>query len=346
MNSKAARVTPADCAPGSAKSLDSGLAALVMVAGIHDVPASEAQLKHHFCGTRDGSGVVEILRAARELGLKAKAARLDPARLEDAPLPAIARHRSGRFFVLAKRVDDASLLIYDPAEGKPRVISVRQLTEGWSGEAVLITRRSGIAAGLRQFDFSWFVPSILKYRALLGEVLLASFFLQLFALITPLFFQVVIDKVLVHQALTTLDVLAIGLLAVSGFEVVLGGLRTYLYAHTSYRIDVSLGAELFRHLLRLPVAYFEARRVGDTVARVRELESIRNFLTGSALTVVVDSLFTVVFLAVMYLYSPLLLLVVLAAIPAYVVLSIVITPVLRRRLHEKFNRGADNQAFL
>jgi len=157
--------------------------------------------------------------------------------------------------------------------------------------------------GQRRFDFSWFVPAILKYRRLLGEVLVASFFIQLFALITPLFFQVVIDKVLVHQGLTTLDVLAVGLLVISVFEVVLTGLRTYLFAHTTNRVDVQLGAQLFRHLMALPLAYFNTRRVGNTVARVRELETIRNFITGSALTLVIDLFFTFVFFGVMYLYS-------------------------------------------
>ena len=155
-----------------------------------------------------------------------------------------------------------------------------------------------------------------------------------------------IDKVLVHRGLTTLDVLAVGLLCVSFFDVLLNGLRNYVFSHTTNRIDVSLGTDLFRHLLRLPLAYFEARRVGDTVARVRELESIRTFITGSSVTLVIDLFFTVVFLAVMYLYSPVLSWIVLASIPFYLALTLTITPVLRARLHEKFNRGAENQAFL
>jgi len=177
-------------------------------------------------------------------------------------------------------------------------------------------------------------------------VLIASFFLQLFALLTPLFFQVVIDKVLAHKALTTLDVLAIGFLGLSLFEVVLGGLRTYLFSHTTNRVDVVLGAKLFKHLLALPISYFEARRVGDSIARVRELENIRNFVTGSALTLLIDLFFTFIFFIVMYYYSPELTFVVLGAIPFYIVLSIFITPILRKRLDEKFNRGAENQAFL
>src|SRR5690606_12340670 len=125
-------------------------------------------------------------------------------------------------------------------------------------------------------------------------------FIQLFALVTPLFFQVVMDKVLVHHAMTTLEVIAVGLLAIALFDVLLSGLRTHVFAHTTSRIDVELGARLFRHILDLPLAYFESRRAGETIARVRELENIRSFLTGQAMTSVLDLLFTGVFLAVMF----------------------------------------------
>jgi subfamily B ATP-binding cassette protein HlyB/CyaB len=187
---------------------------------------------------------------------------------------------------------------------------------------------------------------LVKYRRLLRDVLVASFFLQLMALITPLFFQVVIDKVLVHKGITTLEVLALGLLVVSVFEVLMGGLRTYLFSHTTSRVDAELGSKLFSHLTHLPLAYFQARRVGDSVARVRELETIREFLTSSAQTVVLDLFFAIVFLAVMWLYSPALLLIVLITLPLYAVVVMVVGPMLRRRLDEKFVRGAENQSFL
>jgi ATP-binding cassette, subfamily B, bacterial HlyB/CyaB len=177
-------------------------------------------------------------------------------------------------------------------------------------------------------------------------VLVASFFLQLFALISPLFFQVVIDKVLVSRTLSTLDVLVIGLVSIAIFETILGILRTYLFSHTTNRIDVELGARLFRHLLALPISYFQARRVGDSVARVRELENIRTFLTSSALTLVIDLFFTFVFLAVMFIYSPLLTAIVIGAFPFYIGISVAATPLFRHRLNEKFARGAENQAFL
>jgi len=209
-----------------------------------------------------------------------------------------------------------------------------------------MTRRAGLSDLGRRFDVTWFYGAIHKYRHLLGEVLVASFFLQLFALVSPLFFQVVIDKVLVHRTLSTLDVLVIGLIAIGIFEAILGGLRTYLFAHSTNRIDVELGARLFRHLVALPIAYFEARRTGDSVARVRELENIRQFLTSSALTLVIDLFFCFVFIAVMFFYAPILTWIVLGAFPFYIAISAGATPLFRRRLDEKFRRGAENQSFL
>ncbi len=231
-------------------------------------------------------------------------------------------------------------------EPRPLLLPRAVFEPVWTGKLILCTKRANVRPEDRKFDFTWFIPPIVKHRKLLGEVLLASFFIQLFALLTPLFFQVVIDKVLVHKGLTTLHVLAIGMIVLTLFDVTLSGLRTYVFSHTSRRIDIALGAAMFRHLLRLPIAYFEARRVGDTVARVRELETIRQFLTSSTVTLVIDLFFTIVFLAVMFFYSPLLTFVVLATVPFYVFISVVITPIFRARLNEKFNRGAENQAFL
>ncbi len=154
------------------------------------------------------------------------------------------------------------------------------------------------------------------------------------------------DKVLVHRGMTTLDVLVIGLIVVVLFESVLTALRTYVFSHTTSRIDVELGARLFRHLVSLPLAYFQARRVGDSVARVRELENIRSFLTGNAVTLVLDVMFSVIFVAVIFAYSVPLTLIVLVSLPLYVGLSLILVPILRARLNEKFARGAENRALL
>ncbi|KAF0163340.1 MAG: peptidase C39 [Rhodocyclaceae bacterium] len=324
---------------------DTGLIGLVMLARFHNIAADPDQLAHDHRESGKNLTVPQILLAAKQLGLKAKRVRTELSRLPQTPLPAMAIEPDGHFFILA-RIDGDQVLIHDPRVERPQVLSAAEFTARWNGDLILFTSRASLAGELAKFDFTWFIPAVVKYRKLLGEVLLVSFVLQLFALVTPLFFQVVMDKVLVHRGMTTLDVIAIGLLVVMLFEVVLSGIRSYVFAHTTSRIDVELGARLFRHLLNLPLAYFQARRVGDTVARVRELENIRQFLTGNAITLVLDLLFSVVFIGVMLVYSGWLTLVVVISLPCYVTLSVLITPLLRARLHEKFNRGAENQAFL
>jgi subfamily B ATP-binding cassette protein HlyB/CyaB len=225
-------------------------------------------------------------------------------------------------------------------------VPIAEFVEGSTGELILFTSRASLSGELARFDFSWFIPAMVKYRKLLLEVLVVSIVLQLFALVTPLFFQVVMDKVLVHRGFSTLNVIALGLLVVSVFEVVLGGLRSYVHAHTCSRIDVELGARLFRHMLALPLPWFQARCAGDTVARIRELEKIRQFLTGSGITLVLDLVFSLIFIGVMLIYSPVLTLIVVLSLPCYVLLSMLATPVLRKRLDDQFRHGAENQAFL
>ena len=271
------------------------------------------------------SALPEMLRCAKEFGLKARAYQSSWQRLTKTPLPAIAVLRDGSYLLLGKASED-QVLVQNPLLPRPMLMSRAEFEAVWDGRLVLMAGRAGLVDLSRRFGISWFLGAIHKYRYLLGEVLAASFFLQLFALVSPLFFQVVIDKVLVSRTLSTLDVLVIGLVAISIFETILGILRTYLFSHTTNRIDVELGARLFRHLLALPISYFQARRVGDSVARVRELENIRNFLTSSALTLVIDLFFTFVFLAVMFLYSPLLTAIVLGAFPFYIGISVAATP--------------------
>lgn len=339
------------------------LTALCLIARFHQIAADPATLAHQL-GIAPGAeiSVTELLHAAKYLGLKAKLSRTTTDRLHLTPLPALAlmmgkvgsgdetttTAASGPRAVVLAQCDGQRILLQDPSAGgsRPVIESIDIFSSQWTGELILITSRASLAGELAKFDFSWFVPALVKYRKLLGEVLLISFMLQLFALVSPLFFQVVMDKVLVHRGLTTLDVLVIGLVVVVVFESVLNGLRAYVFSHTTSRIDVELGARLFRHLVQLPLAYFQARRVGDSVARVRELENIRSFLTGNALTVVLDVLFSVIFIAVMLFYSVPLTLIVLVSLPLYFGLSLAIVPILRQRLDVKFARGAENQSML
>ncbi|MDX8456327.1 type I secretion system permease/ATPase [Mesorhizobium sp. VK9D] len=322
---------------------DQGLGALVMLLQLHGVAAEAPQIRHRLGQARIGTS--EMLRCARDLGLKARSVKSAWSRLVRTPLPAIAALNDGGFLLLGKAGEE-QLLVQRPNALRPEMLSRAEFEKIWDGRLVLMARRASLSDLSRRFDITWFLGAIGKYRHLLGEVLVASLFLQIFALISPLFFQVVIDKVLVHRGLSTLEILTVGLVAIAIFEAILGGLRTYLFAHTTNRIDVELGARLYRHLMALPLAYFQARRAGDSIARVRELENIRNFLTSSALTLVLDLAFTVVFLAVMVLYSPLLTIVVLSAFPVYIGVSAGATPLFRKRLDEKFRCGAENQALL
>ncbi len=299
---------------------DSGIACLTMLLRFHKLAANPEQIARQYVPDSGAVDWITLTRAAKQLGLKARAVQIKAERLTKTPLPAIAQDNQGAFFILA-RVNDTKALLQRPGEA-PQEMTIVELLALWSGTLLLAITTEKLIGDERAFDITWFIPAIVKYRRLFGEVLAASFFLQLFALVTPLFFQVVVDKVLVHRGLTTLNVLVIGMLGIIVFETLLGGIRTILLSHTTSRIDVELGARLFRHLLALPMSYFESRQTGQTVARVRELENIRDFITGSAVTVTMDLLFTFVFFAVMWYYSPTLTLIVLASIPFYVGLSV------------------------
>jgi ATP-binding cassette, subfamily B, bacterial HlyB/CyaB len=327
--------TPRDCA----------LTGLVLLAQFHNVAADAEQLAHQYGRAGELFDETTLLLAAKYLGLKARLISQPADRLDKVTLPALSWQPDGNHFIVAK-ANDETVLIHDLVQQRPKVVPRAEFESLYAGRLLMVTSRASVLGQLAKFDFRWFVPAVVKYRKLLVEVLVVSFFIQMFALVTPLFYQVVMDKVLVHHSITTLEVIAIGLVSIAVFDVVLSGLRSYVFSHTTSKIDVELGARLFRHILALPLSYFESRRVGDTIARVRELENIRNFLTGQALTSVLDLLFTVVFLAVMFYYSGWLTLIVVISLPIYALWSAAITPVLRKRLDEKFARGADNQSFL
>lgn len=315
-----------------------------MIARFHGVAADPEQIRHAFAVGKEGMSTLDILRAAKELGFKAKAADVHFERLPKLRLPAICELKEGGYAIIAK-AEGERVLVLHPAEGKPRATGRDEFLTAWNGRLILLAQR-GMHYKEEIFGLKWFIPAVWKYRKPISEVLIASLVLQIFALVTPIFTQVIIDKVLVHRGLTTLDVLAIGLLAIALFEALLNILRTYVFTHTTSRIDVTLGTKLFKHLFALPLRYFEVRRVGDTIARVRELENIRQFLTGAPLTSVLDVMFIVVFVAVMFFYSTTLTLVALGALPFFAILSAIVTPMLRHRLDERFNRGADAQSYL
>jgi ATP-binding cassette, subfamily B, bacterial HlyB/CyaB len=347
--------TPDTPENNTSNAASTSLSALCLIARLHHIAADPAHVAHQLgWAPSHQPSTHDLLLAAKHLGLKTKRSRSSVARLQMAALPALALMKSAdgtRRVVVLAQCDGQRVLFIDPQaaagqSGQPTIEPLDVFAAHWSGELILFTSRASVSSSLAKFDFSWFIPSLVKYRRLFTEVLVVSLFLQLFALVSPLFFQVVMDKVLVHRGVTTLDVLVIGLLVVTVFESVLTTLRTYVFSHTTSRMDVELGAKLFRHLINLPLAYFQARRVGDSVARVRELENIRSFLTGNAITLVLDLVFSLIFIAIMLAYSVPLTLIVLASLPLYAGLSALLMPILRARLNEKFALGAENQAML
>ncbi len=328
---------------------DSGLTSLAVIAAHFRIACDPAQVAHDLgLGLDKRASGEDIVRAAKRIGLKGKLLVDEKlARLTTIPLPIIVGLTDGTFAILTHRLADGTVRIVHPLLGKQAIVPLADFEAQWSKTIVAVTRRALSAlTNPEQFDFSWFYPSIWRYRKPLGHVLIASLFIQLFALVTPLLFQVVIDKVLLHKSMSTLVVIVAALLVVGVFDVLLQYLRSYALNHTTSRIDVELGARLFDHLTRLPIAYFEQRAAGQTVARVRELETIRAFLTGQGLSSMIDVVFAVVFISVLFLYSAKLTLVVLLSIPLYLIIAFSIRPLLRQKINERFNRGAASQQFL
>ena len=245
-------------------------------------------------------------------------------------------------------------LLWEPGKARFRWVGLDALTDeyGQQGSLTALVFHQPLRLATPpgeappRFGLAWFVPLLWRYRKPLGQVLLGAFLLQLVALTTPLFSQVIIDKVLMHKSLSTLHVLGIGMAGLIVFEAVTSVLRGYMLAHTSARLDAGLSSELFRHLLSLPLRYFEQRQAGDTLARTRELENIRGFFTGSALTTLLDGLFIGIFIAVMLLYSIKLTLVALIGLPLLAMISLVAQPLFERALKARFDRSAEAGNFL
>jgi subfamily B ATP-binding cassette protein HlyB/CyaB len=327
-------------------SLDTGLLSLALAGAHHRIAVDPNALAHELglAGTRAGSE--DLVRAANLVGLKARLIKRMPLeRLKTAPRPIVLKMRDSRFFVL-NRLADGTDTLRDPLAPIPRPAIFDELAEEWDGEAILVTRQAALSDVVRKFEFRWFLEAVWRYRGPLSHVLIASFFVQLFALVSPLFFQVVVDKVLVHQSTSTLYVVVTALVLIGLFDVGLQYLRSYALYHTSSRVDVELGSQVFSRLMKLPLAYFETRPAGWTVSRLREIETIRQFLTGQALTSSLDLLFTLLFIIFLFTYSVTLTIVVIISIPLYILIAMVIRPVLRDRINEKFNRNATNQQFL
>lgn len=318
---------------------NTGAACLTMLAQYLETPTQLEWVQRQLRGQRSK----DIVNAGEKLGFHLRRLLVgDWSDLRQLTFPGLMQWGDRWIVVYAVRGD--RLIIADPLSQSQACESIpkAQVAEVWDGQLWQVE----LVQKQEKFNLAWFLPAVLRFRTLLGEVLLASFTLQLIGLATPIITQVIIDKVMVNESIPTLDVMAVALLFAAIFEACLGTLRMFIFTHTTNRLDMGLSAQLFRHLMRLPLSYFESRRVGDTVARVQELEEIRQFLTSTALTVILDSIFSVVYLAVMFYYSPKLTGVALAVIPMFAVLTLVSTPILRNWLNETFNRSADSQSFL
>ncbi len=265
--------------------------------------------------------------------------------IENYPMPIICEMNNGEYrAILNGSKDKEEVLVYDPHQKKPTLLSFEEFNKDFYGKSIVLKHR--MFSEKIKFGFGWFIKEILHYKKIIFEVLLASFVIQLFGLVTPLFTQVILDKVLVHHSISTLDVLAIAFLVVTVFDFLLNLMRNYVFVHTTSKIDAKLGSKLYDHLLALPFNYFVVRQVGNIIARVKELDQIRNFIANKSVTVLLDVLFSFVFLAVMFMYSVDLTLMVMGFVFVMGLIYFFATPTFRKKLEEKFDMGAEQNSFL
>ena len=288
----------------------------------------------------------ELMRIAKNAGFKIKRKYIKLKNIsEKYPMPAIIKMKDDTFSVLLGiKKDENKVLILPPLQNHPQPFDIDEFQEQIK-EDVLILSHKSMSSDVK-FGFKWFLNEILKFKKIMFQVLLGSFFVQLFGLVTPLFTQVILDKVLVHRTISTLNVLGIAFLIVCVFEFLLNLSRNYIFIHTTNKIDAKLGSKLFKHLFRLYYVYFENRQVGNIVARVRELDRIREFITNKSVSVIIDSFFSVVFIVVMLIYSVKLTMIALGFVFVVGALYLIITPELRTRLEDKFQMGARSNSYL
>ena len=288
-------------------------------------------------------GMIQLGAVAELAGLDSRRAAMPAERISNDELPAIVRCQGA--LAVAHARHGKLLRVASPKLGRLE-IEPAELDADADGNAELLEIAVEKQTERRKLDLSWFIPALAAHKRALIEVFIASFFVQLLALGNPLIIQVIIDKVLVQNSLPTLNVLGVLLLIVAFGEVILGGLRTYLFVDTTNRLDISLGAKIIDHLYKLPLAYFQRRRVGEIASRVGELENIRQFLTGTALTVVLDAVFSVVYVAVMLCYSVPLTLTALSTVPLLLAATFIVAPWLQRLIRARAERNAETQAHL
>jgi ATP-binding cassette, subfamily B, bacterial HlyB/CyaB len=326
--------------------IDGPLACFQMLAKHLNVPFRRDVIRRILItqSQRDGAVSLPVYGAIAEtMGLRAQLVEASAAVFAQLPTPALMLWQD-RLAVLY-HINGKEAVLGIPEHGivrkRPTV-----LLSGLEETFPVLLLESTSQTPQRRFNLGWFWPAVKKHRKVLIEVLIASFVVQVFALANPLVTQLIIDKVLVQNSIGTLNVLGTLLVGVAIFEALLSSFRTYLFVDTTNRIDMTLGVEVIDHLLRLPLRYFEKRPVGELATRVNELENIRQFLTGTALTVVLDAVFSVVYIGVMVFYSWLLTLVALATVPLFALMTLIVSPITRRQTRLKAERNAETQSFL
>lgn len=326
--------------------MQTALIALEAVARINRINVDLRTVQREYGLTDDELTKEELLLVAKGAGFKARIKKMPPDELlERYPAPAIAALRDGSFGVILKvQSEEKRVILFFPAEKRVRPVGLEEFSALSDGEYIVLKHK--MITSQVAFGFRWFYNEILHYKNVMAEVLTGSFVVQLFGLITPLFTQVILDKVIVHHSMTTLDVLAVAFIAVALFEFLLNTTRNYIFIHTANKIDAKLGSKLFRHLFALPFVYFESRKVGNIAARVRELDNIRDFITNKSVSVIIDLCFSVVFVIVMFLYSVKLTLVFIAFVCIVGTLYVTVTPELRKRLEYKFQMAARSNSYL
>lgn len=327
------------------KTIQTGLISFEVISKINGIDVDLRSITREY-GVGEGEiSREELLRIAKNSGFKAKIKNFPLSETKKYPIPAIFILKDNTYGVVLKvNYEENKALIFIPEEKTPREVTNDEFYELSTGEIIFMSHK--LIDDKIKFGFKWFYLEILKYKQVMAEVMLGSFIVQLFGLITPLFTQVILDKVIVHRSMSTLNVLGIAFVAVAIFEFLLNLTRNYIFMHTANKIDAKLGAKLFRHLFALPFVYFESRKVGNIIARVRELDQIREFITNKSVSVLIDLFFSSVFLIVMLVYSRILTFVVLLIVALIAILYITVTPELRERLNNKFMMGAQSNSYL
>ncbi|MGI9165591.1 MAG: peptidase domain-containing ABC transporter [Pyrinomonadaceae bacterium] len=319
---------------------DCGAACLAMILRYYGKHVSINRLRDLANVSREGATLHSVAEAAESLGFHSRGIRASYEHLLKVELPAVAHWEGFHYIVLYEARPDR-VVVADPAIGL-RKLTREQFEKGWTGYLLLLTPTPTLEKVTEsKTTFGRFLPLLKPYRGLLFEIFLASLVLQLFGLASPIFTQVIVDKVLVHKSTSMLNILLIGMLLIAIFQTATMALRYYLLVHTTRRIDMQMVVNFYRHILSLPMRYFEERKVGDILKRFNENARIRDFLTGRALGVTLDCLMIFVYLALMFYYNAKLTLLALAFIPGYVILTLVVTPIFKRQFREAFEKEAE-----